>query len=61
MKSQDVRLIDVFVLGPFMIWAGLYIARKKGFAGAAMALAGAATMAYNWDNYQLQKVIENGP
>ena len=57
MKTQTVRLIDVFVLGPFMIWAGYEIGKKKDFAGMAMALAGIATIGYNWENYQR---VENG-
>ena len=52
MKTQDIRLIDVFVLGPFMIWAGYEIGKKKDFAGMVMAAAGVATMAYNWENYK---------
>ena len=52
MKTQTVRLIDVFVLGPFMIWAGYEIGKKKDFAGMALALAGMATIGYNWNNYQ---------
>jgi len=56
MKTQTIRLIDVFVLGPFMIWAGYEIAKKKDFAGMVMAGAGVATMAYNWKNY---KQVEN--
>ncbi len=57
MKTQDVRLIDVFVLGPFMIWAGYEIGKTKDFAGMALALAGLATIGYNWKNY---KEIESG-
>lgn len=62
MKTQDIRLIDVFVLGPFMLWAGYEIGKKKDFAGMVMAAAGVATMAYNWENYkkvQAQGSIEN--
>lgn len=50
MKTQNVRLIDVFVLGPFMIWAGYQL--KNDLAKAAMIAAGAATIAYNWQNYE---------
>jgi len=56
-KSQSIRLIDVLVLGPFMIWAGYEVGKKKDFAGLAMAAAGVATIAYNWDNYK--KVAAN--
>lgn len=50
MKTQTVRLIDVFVLGPFMIWAGMQL--REPWARAAMIAAGGATMAYNWQNYR---------
>jgi hypothetical protein len=56
MKSQDIRLLDVFVLGPFMIWAGYEIGKKKDLAGMVLAASGVATIAYNWKNY---KAIEN--
>jgi len=49
MKTQTVRLIDVFVLGPFMMWAGTQL--ENDTAKAAMVFAGIATMSYNWANY----------
>lgn len=58
MKTQDIRLIDVFVLGPFMIWAGTQL--KSDAAKVAMIAAGAATIGYNWANYQQANLrIEN--
>ncbi len=50
MKTQNVRLVDVFILGPFMIWAGMQL--RDDWAKVAMIAAGAATMAYNWQNYE---------
>lgn len=50
MKTQDVRLIDVLVLGPFMIYAGLKL--KDPWMRTAMIAAGGATIAYNWQNYR---------
>lgn len=50
MKAQGVRLMDVFLLGPFMMWAA---SRRelgpnaRGFLGAA----GALTILYNAANY----------
>ena len=48
-KAQGVRLLDVWALGPIMIYAG---ARCAG-AGLRTTLtaAGAATIAYNGRNY----------
>ena len=56
MKTQTVRLIDVFVLGPFMIWTGLQL--KNEYAKTAMIVAGSLTMSYNWQNYRM---YEKGP
>ncbi len=50
MKTQNVRLFDVFVLGPFMIWAGIQL--KNEVAKGAMVAAGAGTIIYNWNNYK---------
>jgi len=55
MKSQDVRLLDVFVLGPFMLYAALKPARMTGLERAALAIAGVATVLYNWQNYQIER------
>jgi hypothetical protein len=50
MKPQAVRLVDVFLLGPFMMWAG---SRRKlpGWASATLTLSGWATVLYNATNY----------
>ena len=45
-------MLDVFVLGPFMIWAGYEVGKRKDFAGMALAFAGVATIGYNWENYK---------
>jgi hypothetical protein len=50
MKTQTVRLFDVFILGPFMIWAGTQL--KNDIARTAMIAAGAGTIVYNWQNYR---------
>jgi hypothetical protein len=54
-KSQWVRLLDVFVLGPFMIWYALMTAGDAAAlpAGAAVALfvSGVLTIVYNGSNW----------
>jgi hypothetical protein len=50
-KGQYVRLVDVFFLGPFMVWAGS-TGRLPGWASAALVVSGLATIAYNARNYQ---------
>lgn len=53
MKAQSVRLIDVFVLGPFMVWAGVRLKDRANapMAGYLLALAGVGTVVYNAENY----------
>lgn len=53
-KSQWVRLLDVFVLGPFMIWYALLTAGEQDLpAGAALVLfiSGVLTIVYNGFNW----------
>jgi len=52
MKPQSVRLIDVFLLGPFMIWAGYELRKRKSpSAGYVLAMSGLGTVLYNAQNY----------
>ena len=48
-KSQAIRLVDVFLLGPFMVWAAF--SQMRGLPGAVMAAAGVATIIFNGRNY----------
>ena len=41
---QAVRLVDVFLLGPVMIRAGI---KSPGLAGGFLAIAGVATIIFN--------------
>jgi len=52
-KAQSVRLMDVFVLGPFMVWAGSTLAKDRPVAGGVLAVSGALTVLYNGRNYLL--------
>ena len=47
-KSQGMRLFDIVVLGPLMIWGG---AKAGGLRGTALAVFGVTTMYYNARNY----------
>jgi hypothetical protein len=49
MKPQHVRLMDVFLLGPFMVWAGFQL--KHPAAKIAMVTSGVGTVLYNGNNY----------
>ena len=48
MKSQTVRLLDVFFIGPYMIWAG---GKLKGPHRELMRALGVATIVYNGVNW----------
>lgn len=51
-KSQWVRLLDVFVLGPFMIYYAIVTAAEVGWEMAAgLFFAGVLTILYNGMNY----------
>ena len=49
MKPQAIRLVDVFLLGPFMVWAGMRL-RPRG-AGLLMMAAGVGTIWLNGRNF----------
>jgi len=49
MKSQQVRALDVVVLGPFMVWAGSRA--KSPTARLGLVVSGIATILYNYNNY----------
>lgn len=50
-KAQDVRLIDVFLLGPFLVWYAVQSESTPGWARAVLGLAGVLTVIYNGSNY----------
>lgn len=51
-KAQHIRLLDVFMIGPLMIWGGYALQREgRRVAGPVLALTGVATIYYNGRNY----------
>lgn len=50
-KPQNIRLLDIAVLGPFSIWFGAKADEMPGWARAAMIAYGVGTIAYNGKNY----------
>ena len=50
-KSQEIRLVDVFLLGPFMIWFGVASEGVPEWAGIFMIVFGVFTIVYNARNY----------
>lgn len=51
-KSQNVRLFDVFVLGPLMVYAGI---KHPNPVNKLIAIAGVGTIIYNLNNYLLNR------
>lgn len=49
-KAQWIRLADVFVIGPLMVWGGVILYRRNKLAGTALAILGAATVGFNGAN-----------
>ena len=50
-KSQAVRLLDVFFIGPMMVWGGVALRSHSEIAGWTLVGLGAATVIYNGRNY----------
>lgn len=50
-KGQTVRLVDVFALGPFMVWFGVKAEGVPKWARATMVAGGVSTIAFNAYNF----------
>ena len=58
-KSQTVRLLDIFLIGPLMIYLGLYNFKisdnnkndKKNIFSKLLIFFGSSTITYNLKNY----------
>ena len=48
---DTLRLSDVFVIGPLMMWGGMTLMRQHPLRGRVLAISGAATIFYNGYNY----------
>ncbi len=51
MKTQWIRVADVFAIGPVMTWAGLKLSKEAPVLGPALAVFGVATILYNGNNW----------
>jgi hypothetical protein len=54
-KTQNIRLADVFLLAPFMIYFGLKARGVSKTEKSIMIVAGVGTAIYNLNNYLKQK------
>lgn len=56
-KSQNVRLIDIFLLGPLMIFLGIYgYIKTTHILFFFMIFFGASTISYNYKNFIKHKM-----
>jgi len=51
MKAQWIRLADVFLIGPMMVYFGVKAEKVPATLRLAMIAAGAGTVIYNGRNY----------
>ena len=55
-KSQDIRLLDVFVIGPVILYAGVqYKDKLLQWLSVSLIAIGVSTIVYNGRNYLLNK------
>lgn len=50
-KSQDIRVLDVALFGPFMLWAAWRLDAPDA-ARIALAGLGIGTIILNWETYR---------
>lgn len=51
MKTQTIRLLDVFFIGPVMAYGGWTLKKDKPLVGWTLLILGGATVWYNGRNY----------
>ena len=57
MKTQTIRLADVFFIGPVMILGGTKLRHESKLLGWSLILLGAATVWYNARNYLTERGV----
>ena len=59
MKAQGIRLLDVFVIGPVMIYAASQVKETQPWLKMVLVGIGIGTIVYNGRNYLLiEQTIE---
>ncbi len=53
LKAQGIRLFDVGVIGPLMIFGGVITTKEAPTAGGLLVLFGIGTIFYNANNYMI--------
>lgn len=58
-KSQTIRLLDIFVIGPLMVVGGVMLSRsKRKLVGVPLVFFGVTTFGYNLLNYWKVRKLE---
>jgi len=57
-KTQTIRLIDIFLYGPFLIGLALNYNYSNRLITMILLVMGATTIGYNLSNYLSQKIID---
>ncbi len=60
LKTQLVRIIDVIVLGPFLVYTGSKKSTLPNFFRAGLILSGVLTIGYNAKNYLAERRAGTG-
>jgi len=50
-KTQEIRLMDIFMLAPFLVWFGATATGVPQWAKIVMIISGILTAWYNGRNY----------
>lgn len=50
-KTQEIRLVDIFLLSPFMVWFGITATNVPQWTKFVMVISGILTAWYNGRNY----------
>ena len=54
-KSQEIRLIDIFVIAPICVYAGIKAKALPKVVNYSLIIIGIATFYYNGKNYLINK------
>lgn len=59
-KPQTIRLLDVLVIGPLMVWGAFALRRVHPVGAAALGAFGLTTVGYNTMNWFRVRDIQAG-
>jgi len=59
-KTQAIRVLDVVLIGPLMVWGGWNMRKKAPLPANALAAIGVATIIFNGYNYLWVKDEDGG-